>query len=169
MELNPLYKLYVQLNDKVDSQMKLLASGVSGGGVDLSDIIVRLKALEGKVDLDKDVVELSIKVAGLEKENDDLKKRIEYLAKIDNIETRVYNLEVEPKVNLDPLEVRMNAVETCDYGERLARLEENMGNMEKVVNIITDINYRLGELERRPDLMQRLNAIETTVANLNLN
>ncbi len=169
MELNPLYQLYVKLNDKVDNQMKLISSGVSGGNVDLSDIIVRLKALEGKVDLDKQVVELAVKVAGLEKENEDLKKRLEYLAKVDSIESRVYNLEVEPKTDLSGLEGRMTSVEARDYHERIVKLEENMGNMEKIVNIITDINYRLGELEKRPDLIQRLNAVEATVANLNVN
>jgi len=169
MELNPLYQLYVKLNDKVDSQMKLISSGVSGGGVDLSDIIVRLKALEGKVDLDSQVVELSVKVANLGKENEELRKRVEYLSKVDGIEARLYNVEVEPKVDLSGLEGRLGVVESRDYEERIRKMEDNMGNMEKIVNIITDINYRLGELEKRPDLIQRLNAIETTVSNLNLN
>ena len=169
MELNPLYQLYIKLNDKVDNQMKLISSGVSGGGVDLSDIIVRLKTLEGKVDLDSQVVELSVKVANLGKENDELRKRVEYLSKVDGIDTRLYNLETEPKIDLSGLEGRLSVVETKDYEERIRKMEENMGNMEKIVNIITDINYRLGELEKRPDLIQRLNAIETTVSNLNLN
>jgi len=115
------------------------------------------------------VVELSVKVAGLEKENDELKKRVEYLTKVDSIETRVYNLEVEPKTDLSGLEGRMTSVEARDYEERIMKLEENLANMEKIVNIITDINYRLGELEKRPDLVQRLNAVEATMANLNVN
>ena len=41
--------------------------------------------------------------------------------------------------------------------------------MEQIVNAITDITYRLNEIEKRPDLNQRLNALETTMGNLNLN
>jgi hypothetical protein len=40
--------------------------------------------------------------------------------------------------------------------------------MEQIVNVITDITYRLGEVEKRPDLVQRINAVETMISNLNL-
>lgn len=167
MELNPLYRLYVELNDKVD---KMIANGgvSSSSGADLSDVIVRLRALEARPTYEKEVSEMQVKIGELRVENEEMKKKLEGLNKLNDLETRIYNLEAEPKVDLEPIERRLLALEGKDYGERLVDLDTKIGNMEQIVNVITDITYRLGEVEKRPDLVQRLNAVETMISNLNL-
>ena len=167
MELNPLYRLYVELNDKVDKMM--VNGGVSSSsGADLSDVIVRLRALEARPTYEKEVSDLQVKIGELRVENEEMRKKLEGLNKLNDLESRIYNLEAEPKIDLEPIERRLSALEGKDYGERLIDLESKIGNMEQIVNVITDITYRLGEVEKRPDLVQRINAVETMISNLNL-
>jgi hypothetical protein len=167
MELNPLYRLYVELNDKVDKMM--VNGGVSSSsGADLSDVIVRLRALEARPTYEKEVSDLQVKIGELRVENEEMRKKLEGLNKLNDLESRIYNLEAEPKIDLEPIERRLSALEGKDYGERLMDLESKIGNMEQIVNVITDITYRLGEVEKRPDLVQRINAVETMISNLNL-
>jgi len=166
-ELNPLYRLYVSLNEKVDN---LIATGgvSSSNGTDLSDIIVRLRALEARSTHDTEISALMAKVGELEREKEEMKVKLEGLNKMNDLETRIYNLEAEPKVNLSPLEQRISVLEGKDYGERLIDLEGKIGTMEQIVNVITDITTRLRELERKPDLVERLSAMEGMLSNLNL-
>lgn len=167
MESNPLYRLYVQLNDKVD----LLASrGVSDGSsstTDVSDIVVRLRELENRPSLDGVILQLSNSIEELKRENASLKSHLECLNKFESIESRLYNLEVEPKVNIEPLNARVANLENSGVNDRVANLEVRMNNTEQYTNIIPDLSYRVSELEKRPELSQRLNAIEATVAGLN--
>jgi len=166
MELNPLYRLYVELNNKVDG---LIKNGVPSTNVgDLSDIIVRLKNLETRPTYDSIIGELSANVKKLQIDIEDVKKRLDGLSKIDNLESRIYNLEVEPKINILPLDERVSNIENENYKENLVHLENKIGNMEQLVNAITDLTYRLNEIEKKPDLNQRLSAIEMNMSNLNL-
>jgi len=168
MELNPLYRLYVELNGKVDNLIKN-GSSAGSGSADLSDIIVRLKGLELRPTNDGLISELSASIKKLQKENEDMKKQLGQLDKINDLENRVYNLEIAPKVDIKPLEERLSKIEDEDLKAHLSILEGKIANMEQIVNAITDITYRLNDIEKRPDLNQRLNALETTVSNLNLN
>jgi len=167
MELNPLYRLYVELNTKVESLIKNGVPSTNTG--DVSDIIVRLKMLESKPSYDTIINELTLNIKKLQLENEELRKKVEQLSKVDNLEARIYNIEVEPKVNILPLEERLSRIENDNLKEHLVNLEGKIGNMEQLVNAITDITYRLNEIEKRPDLIQRLNALEMTMSNLNLN
>lgn len=165
MELNPLYRLYVELNTKVD---ELIKNGIpSTGSGDLSDIIVRLKTLESKPSYDNIINELSKNIKKLQLDNDDLRSKIEQLSKIDNLEARIYNLEVEPKINIKPLDERVEKLEN-EY-QKIIDIENKITNIELLINAITDITLRLNEVEKKPDLSQRLNALEMTISNLNLN
>lgn len=167
MELNPLYRLYVELNTKVDG---LIRNGVQSSTTgDVSDIIVRLKNLETRPTYDSVIGELLANVKKLQLDLEDVKKKIDALSKIDNLESRIYNLEVEPKINILPLEERISKMENESYKENLVNLENKIGNMEQLVNAITDITYRLNEVEKKPDLNQRLSALEMNMSNLNLN
>lgn len=167
MELNPLYRLYVELNTKVDG---LIKNGVPSSTTgDVSDIIVRLKNLETRPTYDSVIGELSANVKKLQLDLEDVKKKVDALSKIDNLESRIYNLEVEPKINILPLEDRVSKMENESYKENLVNLENKIGNMEQLVNAITDITYRLNEVEKKPDLNQRLSALEMNMSNLNLN
>lgn len=168
MELNPMYRLYVELNDKVNNLIKN-GNSSNSGSADLSDIIVRLKGLELRPTNDGLISELSVSVKKLQNENVEMKKQLEQLGKINDLEGRVYNLEVAPKVDIKPLEDRLSKLEDDDLKAHLTILEGKIANMEQIVNAITDITYRLNEIEKRPDLNQRLNALETTMGNLNLN
>lgn len=169
MESNPLYRLYMQLNDKVDL---LTAQGVSGGSsstTDVSDIVVRLRQLENRPSLEGVIHQLSNSIEELKRENESLKSHLECLNKFENIEARLYNLEIEPKVNIEPLNARVANLENSDVNDRVANLETRMNNTEQYTNVIPDLSYRVSELEKRPELSQRLNAIEATVAGLNSN
>lgn len=168
MESNPLYRLYIQLNDKVD----LLASqGVSSGGssstTDVSDLIVRLRELENRPSLEGVIHQLSNSIEELKRENESLKSQMECLHKFESIEGRLYNLEIEPKVNIEPLHARVANLENSNVNDIVANLDTRMNNTEQYTNIIPDLSYRVNELEKRPELSQRLNAIEATVAGLN--
>jgi uncharacterized coiled-coil protein SlyX len=166
MESNPLYRLYVQLKDRVDL---LAAQGVSGTSntTDVSDIVVRLRELENRPSLEGVIHQLSNSVEELKRENSALKTHLESLNKFESIETRLYNLEVEPKVNIEPLNTRVANLENSGLNDKVVNLEDRMNNTEQYTNAIPDLSYRVGELEKRPELSQRLNAIEATVAGLN--
>jgi len=168
MESNPLYRLYVQLKDRVDL---LEVGGVTGNGssntTDVSDIIVRLRELENRPSLDTVIHQLSNSVEELKRENETLKAKFESLNKFENIEARLYNLEVEPKVNIEPLNARVANLENSGLNDKVSNFEVRMNNTEQYTNVIPDLSYRVGELEKRPELSQRLNAIEATVAGLN--
>ena len=167
MELNPLYRLYVELNTKVDGLIKNGIPSTTTG--DLSDIIVRLKNLETRPTYDSVIGELSTNIKKLQLDLEEVKKKVDALSKIDNLETRIYNLEVEPKINILPFEERVSKIENENYKENLVNLENKIGNMEQLVNAITDITYRLNEVEKKPDLNQRLSALEMNMSSLNLN
>ena len=164
MELNPLYNLYVQLNDKVN---KLSESNNINATTDVSDIVVRLKALESKPSFENEVVNLKSVIQNLEVANNELKDKIAYLSKIDTIEARVYNIESEPKVNVDDLHVRLSTLEDSNYQERITTIVNRVNNIEPVVNTITDLSFRLGEVEKRTDLTERVRGLEMSIANLN--
>lgn len=166
MESNPLYRLYVQLKDRVDL---LAAQGVSGTSntTDVSDIVVRLRELENRPSLEGVIHQLSNSVEELKRENSALKTQLESLNKFESIETRLYNLEIEPKVNIEPLNTRISNLENSGLNDKVVNLGDRMNNTEQYTNAIPDLSYRVGELEKRPELSQRLNAIEATVAGLN--
>lgn len=167
MELNPLYRLYVELNTKVDG---LIKNGVPSSSVgDVSDLIVRIKNLETRPTYDSAIIDLNKNVKKLQLDMDELKNKVDGLSKIDNLESRIYNLETEPKVNIIPLDERVSNIEGENYKENLIDLENKIGNMEKLVNAITDITYRINEIEKKPDLTQRLSALEMNITSLNSN
>ena len=167
MELNPLYRLYVELNNKVDG---LIKNGVPTSTIgDVSDLIVRIKNLETRPTYDTAIIDLNKNIKKLQLDIDELNKKVEKISKIDNLESRVYNLEIEPKINIIPLDERVSNIENENYKENLLNLENKIGNMEQLVNAITDITYRINEIEKKPDLNQRLSALEMNITSLNLN
>lgn len=167
MELNPLYRLYVELNNKVDG---LIKNGVPTSTIgDVSDLIVRIKNLETRPTYDTAIIDLNKNIKKLQLDIDELNKKVEKLSKIDNLESRIYNLEIEPKINIIPLDERVSNIENENYKENLLNLENKIGNMEQLVNAITDITYRINEIEKKPDLNQRISALEMNIASLNLN
>lgn len=167
MELNPLYRLYVELNNKVDG---LIKNGVPTTTIgDVSDLIVRIKNLETRPTYDTAIIDLNKNIKKLQLDIDELNKKVEKISKIDNLESRVYNLEIEPKINIIPLDERVSNIENENYKENLLNLENKIGNMEQLVNAITDITYRINEIEKKPDLNQRLSALEMNITSLNLN
>jgi len=168
MENNPLYRLYMQLKDRVDILSSQGTGGGSNGGPDISDVILRIRNLENRPSTDGILHDLSISVDLLKKENQDLKVKLEALNKFENIEERLYNLEVVPKISLEPLNERVNVLETNEYEKRISALETRVSTMEQYSNQIPDLNYRVGDIEKRPDLSERLDKLESTVANLNL-
>ena len=169
MELNPLYRLYVELNEKVEA---LKSSGVGGSVVssennDLTDIIIRLRNLEARPTYETDIFELKSKVAVLENENGDLKQKLSFaMSKMEQLETRIYNLESEPRLDLEPLNQRVSSLETLEVADKITKVETRMSNVEQLSNTITDVSYRLGEVERRPELGERLYAIELALATM---
>jgi len=167
MELNPLYRFYVELNNKVDG---LIKNGVPSNSVgDISDLIVRIKNLETRPTHDSVIIELSKNVKKIQLDLDDITKRLDAgLSKLDNLESRIYNLETEPKINIIPLDERVSKLENENYKDALTSLESKIGSMEQLVNAITDITYRLNEVEKKPDLNQRVSALEMNMSNLNL-
>ena len=166
MEQHPLYRFYIDLNDKVNKLSNQTPSTSVGGSMDLSDVMVRLDKLESKLALEGVVYELSASVKLLKEENAQLKSDLERLNKLDNLEARVYKLEVEPKVDLAPVNDRLTNLENTNYNDRLNTTEAKLTSVEQYVNSISDLTYRVGEVEKRPELSQRLSAIETIVANL---
>ena len=167
MELNPLYRLYVELNNKVDG---LIKNGVPTSTIgDVSDLIVRIKNLETRPTYDSAIIDLNKNVKKLQLDMDEVNKKLEKLSKIENLESRLYNLETEPKVNIIPLDERVSTIENENYKENLVNLEQKIGNMEQLVNAITDITYRVNEIEKKPDLNQRISALEMNMTSLNLN
>jgi len=168
MELNPLYRLYVELNTKVDG---LIQNGVPSNSVgDVSDLVVRIKNLETRPTYDSTIIDLTKNIKKVQLDLDEVIKRVDTgLSKIDNLESRIYNLETEPKVNIIPLDQRVSTIESANYNDALVNLESKIGNMEQLVNAITDITYRINEIEKKPDLNQRLSALEMNMSSLNLN
>jgi len=172
MESNPLYRLIVQLNDRVDQLSNKLnnSSSVSSSSssTDVSDLLVRIRELENRPSLENLVNDLSNSIQTLKNENQELRTQLEALNKFEAIEGRLYNLEVEPKVNIEPLNNRVNSLENNGLLDRVSNLEIKVINIEQYTNTIPDLTYRLADVERKPELSQRLDAVETMVANLNL-
>jgi len=165
MELNPLYRLYVQLNDKVNS---LAENNTISSTTDLSDIVVRLKAIESRPTVDNEIANLKSVIQSLEVSNNELREKIAYLSKIDTIEARIYNIETEPNVNLDDVNARLSALEEANYQERLSTIVNRVNNIEPVANTITDLSFRIGEVEKRADLTERIRALEMSISNSNV-
>jgi hypothetical protein len=166
MELNPFYKMHLELKDKVE---KLSQGGVVSGNADLSDIIVRLKTLESKPSVDSEVNTLKSTISNLENSNKELLEKVNYLYKIDNLESRIYNLETEPKYNDEDTKHRFEALENNNYLERITTLTNRINSIEQLTGIITDLSYRISELEKKQDLTERVNGLELAVASLKSN
>jgi hypothetical protein len=164
MEQHPLFRLYVQLNDKVNNMAS--AGGNLSGAADLSDIIVRLKALEAKPTNDSEINHLKSVIQNLENANNELREKVNYLNKVDNLEARIYNLETEPRVNHETINERLNNLENGNYQERITNLVNRLNSTEQVAGAITDLAYRLNEVEKRPDLTERVNGLELTISTL---
>lgn len=166
MENNPLYRLYIQLKERVDilSMQGNVTNGSGNSSVDVSDLVLRLRNLENRPTMENDLKELAASIANLKAENSELKSKLEVLNKFENIEGRLYNLEVEPKVVIEPLVNRLNILEANDYDKRLTDLESRLSLVEQFNNQIPDLLYRISEMEKRPDLTQRLNALESIVS-----
>lgn len=166
MELNPFYRMHLELKEKVE---RLSQAGNNGGNVDLSDIIVRLKALESRPSVDNEINNLKAVISNLEASNKELQDKINYLSKIDNLESRIYNLETEPKYHEAPIMERFAALENNNYLERINTLTNRMNNTEQLTATLTDLSYRVVELEKKPDLSERVNGLELAVASINTN
>lgn len=126
MENNPLYRLYLQLKDRVDVLSLQGNVGGSGNSPDVSELIVRLRTLENRPTNDSIVNDLVSSVEVLKRENEQLKLKLEAVNKFENIENRLYNLETEPKVQLEPLTQRVTQLENTDYNERITALESRL-------------------------------------------
>jgi hypothetical protein len=163
MELNPFYKMHLELKDKVE---KLSQGSGASGNLDLSDIIVRLKALETRSSMDAEINNLKDNINNLEIVNKDFKDKINYLFKIDNLEGRIYNLETEPKYNDEVMTQRFESIENNNYLERINTLTNRINSIEQLTAIITDLSYRISELEKRQDLTERVNGLEVAFASL---
>ena len=163
MEQNPLYRLYIELNDKVNN---ISNNSKLGESCDLTDFIVRLKALESKPSYDAVIQALTSKITNLETANEELKVKLEQLSKIDNLESRIYVLESEPKINLDSINERLYTLEQNNLKNTLDDVTVRLSNVETNTNVIGDVSYRVNELEKKPDLTQRLSAIEQIVTQL---
>lgn len=163
MEQHPLFRMYLELNDKVNA---LSSVSSSSGTTDLSEIIVRLKALETKPSFESEISHLKSVIQNLETANNELRDKINYLNKIDTLEGRVYNLESEPKVNQDVLNNRLDAIENGNYQEKIITITNRLNNLEQVAGAVNDLSYRLNELEKRPDLTERINGLELTISTL---
>lgn len=163
MEQHPLFRMYLELNDKINAISSL--GGVSGS-VDLSDIIVRLKDLESRPSFDTEIANLKNVIQNLETSNNELKDKIAYLTKVDTIEGRVYNLENEPKVNHEAINGRLDVIENGNYQEKIVNITNRLNNLEQVAGAVNDLSYRLTEVERRPDLTERVNGLELTISTL---
>jgi len=166
MELNPFYKMHLELKDKVE---RLTNNGGINPNVDLTDIIVRLKNLETRPSLDNEVNNLKSVILNLETSNKELQDKINYLSKIDNLENRIYNLENEPKFNNDAIQQRFETLENNNYLERINTLTNRMNNSEQIIGNITDLSFRINELEKKPDLTERVNGLEIAFAGLKQN
>lgn len=163
MELNPFFKMHLELKDKVD---KLSQGGVASDSMDLSDIIVRLKALETKPSLDNEINNLKTIISNLENSNKELQEKIVNLSKIDNLEGRLYNLETEPKFNPTAINERFEGLENNNYLERINTLTNRMNNTEQIIGTITDLSYRVSEMEKKPELSERINGLEMAIASM---
>lgn len=163
MELNPFYKMHLELKDKVE---KLSQGTGSSGNLDLSDIIVRLKALETRSSMDGEINNLKDNISNLETTNKEFKDKINYLFKIDNLEGRIYNLETEPKYNDEIITQRFESIENNNYLERINTLTNRINSIEQLTGIITDLSYRISELEKRQDLTERVSGLELAFASL---
>lgn len=166
MELNPFYRMHLELKDKVE---RLSQTSGNGGNVDLSDIIVRLKALEARPSVDNEINNLKTVISNLEASNKELQDKINYLSKIDNLEGRIYNLETEPKYNEDPIMKRFESLENNNYLEQINILTNRMNNTEQLTATLTDLYYRVSELEKKPDLSERVNGLELAIACMKTN
>lgn len=167
MELNPLYRLYVELNDKVELLRQSGTKSANGENVDLTDIILRLRNLESRPTYQEDISELKTNVSGLQQENMELKEKLAFVSsKMEQLEGRIYTLESEPRVNIEPLNSRLNTLENLQLSEQISRVETRMSNVEQLSNTITDVSYRLSEVERKPDVGERLYAIELALATM---
>jgi len=166
MELNPFYKMHLELKDKVE---RLSQGGVITNDVDLSDIIIRLKALEAKPSLDNEINHLKTVISNLENSNKELQEKILNLSKIDNLEARIYNLETEPKFNPTLINDRFDTLENNNYLERINTLTNRMNNTEQLTGTIADLAYRLAEVEKKPELAERVNGLEMAFASMKTN
>lgn len=166
MELNPFYKMHLELKDKVE---RLSQGGVITNDVDLSDIIIRLKALEAKPSLDNEINHLKTVISNLENSNKELQEKILNLSKIDNLEGRIYNLETEPKFNPTLINDRFDTLENNNYLERINTLTNRMNNTEQLTGTIADLAYRLAEVEKKPELAERVNGLEMAFASMKTN
>ena len=161
MEQNPLYRLYIELNDKVN---KILESSLAGSTYDLTDLIVRIKALETKPSYDNVISTLTAKINVLESVNTELTAKLEKLNKIDNLESRLYVLESEPKINIDSVNERLDKLEQNNYSDNLNDINNKLSTLESSVTSISDIIYRVNELEKKPDLAESLNEVTSKLA-----
>jgi len=168
MENNPLYRLYLQLKDRVDILSSQGTVGGSGNSLDISELVVRLRTLENRPTNDSIINDLVNSVELLKQENEQLKLKLEAVNKFENIENRLYNLEVEPKITLEPLTQRVSELENNDYNQRLTALEVRLFSIEQYSNQIPDLTYRINDIEKKPDLTERLNTLESTIANLKM-
>jgi len=160
MEQHPLYRLYIDLNDKVTKIAAQNPSSSEGTSMDLSDIIVRLRDLESKKSLESDINALVTDVKLLKEENEKLKKELENFNKVDLLESRLYNLEIQPKVDLEPLNTRISILENNTYNDRLNLIENRISSVDQFSNNMTDLTYRVTEIEKRPDYENRINDLE---------
>ena len=154
-------------------QIKLLQ-----GDRTISNFLTNVDLSEGSLVSDaKSICKSKFSEVGLEKidkeifyhGNKELQDKINYLSKIDNLEGRIYNLETEPKYHEAPIMERFAALENNNYLERINTLTNRMNNTEQLTATLTDLSYRVVELEKKPDLSERVNGLELAVASINTN
>ena len=84
MELNTLYRLYVDLNNKVDG---LIKNGVPSNSIgDVSDLIVRIKSLETRPTYDGVIQDLTKSIKKIQLDVEELNKKVNELSNIDTLE-----------------------------------------------------------------------------------
>lgn len=157
----------MELKDRVDSLSSQNNINSSTDSADMSDVIIRLRELEKRPLLDKMIHDLSVKIELLTQENKELKSKLDSLNKFENIETRLYNLEIVPKISLDPLNERLITLENNDFDSRINNQDQRLTTIEQYTNQISDLTYRINDIEKRPELSQRISVIESMLSNLN--
>jgi hypothetical protein len=60
----------------------------------------------------------------------------------------------------------LDVIENGNYQEKIVNITNRLNNLEQVAGAVNDLSYRLTEVERRPDLTERVNGLELTISTL---
>jgi len=165
----------------LESKLNSLTSNPSSGVVDLTEINNRLSSLENRLkalednkstnlDMNNELVnltEINNRVVSLESANlTDVNNHITILENsLSTLENNFNNLNLNDLIN------RLQALETSSASSTcpMVDLTEINNRLQAIETANNDLSVRLSAIETKPDLLQRLSALELTVATLNNN